>query len=234
MAWDLNTALLVGDILLGHAYHLLLQSNPRVASRLSSAFTRGLLEVCEGQALDLEFEGREDVEVRDYFTMIELKTGCLLSLSCEMGGLLGGARQDDLKTLRSFGHYLGRAFQLQDDLLDVVADQERLGKPIGGDIVEGKRTYLLLTALERARGDDLRVLRSVLKTGGRSGRSRLPRRILIRRVTEIYRRTGVLRDTETLVRTNTGRALNVLDRLRPSPAREALRWMAEQLVKRAS
>ena len=234
VVWDLNTALLVGDILLGHAYDLLLKSNPRVLAGLTSSFTRGLLEVCEGQAMDLEFERRKNVRVRDYFTMIELKTGCLLSLACEMGGLLGGGRQADLSTLRSFGYYVGRAFQLQDDLLDVVAEQERLGKPIGGDIIEGKRTYLLLTALERARGDDLRALRSLMKTGGRTGNVRLPRRVVIRRVTDIYRRTGVLRDAERLVRANTGRALNVLDRLRPSPAREALRWMAEQLVKRAS
>jgi len=234
VAWDLNTALLVGDILLGHAYDFLLKSNPRVLARLTSSFTRGLLGVCEGQAMDLEFERRENVRVRDYFAMIELKTGCLLSLGCEMGGLLGGGRQADLSALRSFGHYLGRAFQLQDDLLDVVADKERLGKPIGGDIIEGKRTYLLLTALERARGEDLRVLRSMMKTGGRTGRVRLPGQVVIRLVTDIYRRTGVLRDTERLVRANTRRALNVLDRLRPSPAHEALRWMAEQLVKRAS
>jgi len=234
VAWDLNTALLVGDILLGHAYDLLLKSDQRVLSRLSSSFTRGLLDVCEGQAMDLEFGHREDVRVRDYFAMIELKTGRLLSLACEMGGMLGGGGQKDLSTLRSFGHYLGRAFQLQDDLLDVIADQKRLGKPIGGDIIEGKRTYLLLTALERARGEDLRVLRSILKAGGRAGRGRLPRQVVVRRVADIYRRTGVLRDTERLVRLNTRRALTSLDMLRPSPAREALRWMAEQLVKRAS
>jgi geranylgeranyl diphosphate synthase type II len=202
--------------------------------RLASAFTRGLLEVCEGQAMDLDFESRDDVTVRDYFTMIELKTGCLLSLSCEMGGLLGGGRPGELRALRRFGHFLGRAFQLQDDLLDVVADQRRLGKPIGGDIIEGKRTYLLLTALARARGEDLRTLRSVVNTRRRPGGPRQPRRGIIGRVTEIYRRTGVLRDTERLVRVNTGRALSALDRLRPSPARESLRWMAEQLVQRAS
>lgn len=234
VAWNLNTALLVGDILLGHAYDLLLKSDPRVLSTLSSSFTRGLLDVCEGQAMDLEFERRDDVRVRDYFTMIELKTGRLLSLACEMGAVLGGGRPRDLRALRSFGHYLGRAFQLQDDLLDVVADQKRLGKPIGGDIIEGKRTYLLLTALERARGTDLRVLHSVLKTGGRAGGNRAPRQLLVRHVTDIYRRTGVLRDTERLVRANTTRALTSLDKLRPSPARDTLRWMAEQLVQRAS
>jgi len=234
VAWNLNTALLVGDILLGHAYALLLRSDPRVLTGLTASFTRGLLEVCEGQAMDLEFERRENVRVRDYFAMIERKTGCLLSLACEMGGLLGGGSRRELHALRRFGHYIGRSFQLQDDLLDVVADQKRFGKPIGGDIVEGKRTYLLLTALERARGEDLRVLRSVMKRAGRTGRSPMPRQVMVRRVTEIYRRTGVLRDTGRLVRANTGRALAALDRLRPSSAREALRWMAEQLVMRAS
>jgi geranylgeranyl diphosphate synthase type II len=234
VAWNLNTALLVGDVLLGHAYDLLLRSHPRVLTPLTKAFTLGLLEVCEGQALDLEFERRTDVQVRDYFTMIEMKTACLLSLACEMGGLLGGGRRRDLKALRQFGHYLGRAFQLQDDLLDVVARQKALGKPIGGDIMEGKRTYLLLTALERAQGEDRRVLRSVMSRGLHTrGRVRT-RRAVIHRVTEIYRRTGVLRDTERLVRANTRRALGALDLLQPSPAREAMRWMAEQLVQRAS
>lgn len=234
VAWNLNIALLTGDILIGHAYDLLLRSQRRVLPQLTAAFTRGLQEVCEGQAMDLDFESRDDVTVSDYFTMIDLKTGCLLSLSCELGGLLGGGRPKDLRALRRFGHYLGRAFQLRDDLLDVVADQKRLGKPIGGDIIEGKRTYLLLTALERARGEDLRVLRSALQTHPGGGGTRLPRRVAIARISDIYRRAGVLRDTENLVRANTQRALSVLDRLRPSPARDALRWMAEQLVLRAS
>jgi len=234
VAWDLNTALLVGDILLGHAYDLLLRSDPRILNDLTASFTRGLLEVCRGQAMDLEFERRDDVTTRDYFIMVEMKTGCLLSMACEMGGLLGGGSRKEVLALRRFGRYLGRAFQLQDDLLDVVADQKRLGKPIGGDIIEGKRTYLLLTALDRARGGDRRVLRSVMSSGGRAGRARLPRHVVIHRVTEIYHRTGVLRDTERLVRANTRHALAALDGLRPSPAREGLRWMAEQLVKRAS
>jgi geranylgeranyl diphosphate synthase type II len=234
VAWDLNTALLTGDILLGHAYDLLQRSDAADLPHLTAAFTRGLLEVCEGQAMDLEFERRDDVTVDEYFTMIELKTGALLSLSCELGGLLGGGRPADLRALRRFGLSLGRAFQLQDDLLDVVADQARLGKPVGGDIVEGKRTYLLLTALARATGEDLTVLRSVLRTRRGPGGARETRHGLIRKVTAIYRRTGVLRDVERLVRADTTRALAALDRLQPTQAREALRWLSGQLVQRAS
>lgn len=234
VAWNTNTAILVGDVLIGHAYDILLRSNPRVLPELATLFTRGIQKVCEGQAMDLEFEFREDVSVPDYFTMIEKKTGSLLSLACEMGGLLGGGSGNDLRALRKFGRYLGRAFQLQDDLLDVIADQKRLGKPVGGDIIEGKRTYLLLRALEHAQGGELQALRSVLKAGGRAGRTPTSRRALIRKVTEIYRRTGVLRDTERLVRVNTRQALAALDQLKPSPARDSLRWLAEQLVLRAS
>jgi geranylgeranyl diphosphate synthase type II len=234
VAWDMNTALLVGDILIGHAYELLLKSTPAAVPRLSAAFTRGLVEVCEGQAMDLEFNGRDTVRARDYFTMIELKTASLLSLSCEIGGLLGGATPGTLRALRRFGRYVGRAFQLQDDLLDVIADQKELGKPVGGDIIEGKRTYLLLTALGRAQGDDLALLRSVMKAGGRHAARRMSRRALTRRVADIYRRTGVLRDTERLVRSNTRRAIGALESLSPSQARTTLRWMAERLVQRAS
>ena len=145
--WDLNTALLVGDVLLGLGYDRLLRTrSPRIASILR-VYTEGLLEVCEGQALDLEFERRDDVRPGEYFRMIEMKTARLIAMSAELGGLIGGGTAREVAALRTFGFRLGRAFQLQDDLLDVVAEEEAFGKVIGGDILEGKKTYLFTIAL---------------------------------------------------------------------------------------
>jgi len=138
-ALNLNTALLVGDVLLGLAYRTLLKTRTRQMETVANLFTAGVLEVCEGQALDMEFEKRLDVTVDEYFRMIEKKTGRLISLATEIGALIGGARSRHRFALRRFGHHLGRAFQLQDDLLDVVAEEHEFGKMIGGDIAVGKR-----------------------------------------------------------------------------------------------
>jgi geranylgeranyl diphosphate synthase type II len=229
--WNLNNALLVGDVLLGFAYRQLLKTrNPHLV-RLVSLFTTGVIEVCEGQALDLAFERRGTVTVPDYFRMIEKKTGRLVSLSTEMGALIGGATPSQITALRNFGHYLGRAFQLQDDLLDIVAEEAAFGKVIGGDIMEGKKTYLLLTAARRARGRDRRLVHSVLRDGGRTVG---PRRSVVPAMTAIYRRYGIIEATERLIRQNTDRAARSLTSLPASRARTTLSWLAHALVHRSS
>ena len=174
--WDINNALLTGDVLLGVAYETLLATRRRDVRPLVELFTAGLIEVCRGQALDLEFERRSDVTVREYFRMIEKKTARLISLAAELGGILGGGRVKQVRALKAFGHHLGRAFQLQDDLLDVVGEEAQLGKTVGGDIIERKRTYLLLTAVKRARGNDRRTLRSAACSPRRRARAPHPGR----------------------------------------------------------
>ncbi len=229
--WDLNHALLVGDVLLGLAYRELLRSRTGDLARLLSLFTTGVIEVCEGQALDLAFGGRVTPTIPGYFRMIERKTGRLISLATEIGGLIGGGSPSHVFALRNFGRYLGRAFQLQDDRLDVTAEEAEFGKRIGGDIMEGKRTYLLLSAARRARGRDLRLVRAVLRRGGRSlGR----RESLVPAVTAIYRRYGILADADRLIRRNTGRATAALASLPASHARATLEWLARALVHRSS
>ena len=232
--WDLNNALLTGDVLLGVAYEALLESRRREVRPLLELFTAGLIEVCRGQALDLEFERRSDVTVREYFHMIEKKTGRLIAMAAHLGGMLGRGSPRQLRALRTFGHHLGRAFQLQDDLLDIVADHAQFGKTIGGDIIERKRTYLLLTALERARGKDRRTLRWLLAlpNNDRALRTAAGRTRTIATVTDIYQRHGVLQDARRLVRRDTNRALRALSELPPGEGRTMLKWLAEHLVVR--
>jgi geranylgeranyl diphosphate synthase type II len=229
--WGLNTALLSGDVLLGLAYQHLLRTRNDALPRLTSLFTTGVLEVCEGQALDLEFERRSDVTVHEYFEMIERKTGRLFSLSAELGGLIGGGSRAHLDALRKFGHYLGRAFQLQDDLLDVVADEKRFGKTIGGDITEGKRTFLLLRAAERARGRDRAYLHRLLRHGSRALGNR---QTVVRSVTALYRRYDILAETRGHITHNTRHAIASLDALPAGHATAMLRWLSEALVNRVS
>jgi len=243
--WNVNNALLAGDVLLAMAYAALLRSRTAKLSPLVELFTGALLQVCEGQALDLEFETRADVSVRDYFRMIGKKTGRLFSAAGELGGLLGGGSPRQVTVLREFGHHLGRAFQLQDDLLDVTADPSRLGKSIGGDIVERKKTYLLLKAAERTRGRDRAVVQVLLRGNRRradGGHGAMQQSVatdprearMIRTVTDIYRRYGVLKDTERQVRANTRRAVRALDSLPRNESAAALRWLSERLVTRPS
>ncbi len=229
--WDLNNALLVGDVLLGIAYRQLLKTRTGSLPRLVSLFTTGLIEVCEGQALDLAFEQRTTVTVPQYFQMIEKKTGRLISMAAEIGALIGGAAPGHARALKDFGHYLGRAFQLQDDLLDITAEESEFGKVIGGDIMEGKKTYLLLAAARQARGEDRRLVRTVLRDGGRkAGRPG----IVVPAMTAIYHRYGITRAAGRLIRQNTDRAATALASIPASRARTTLEWLARALVTRSS
>lgn len=228
--WDTNTALLVGDVLLGLAYRVLPDAG--AAERVFRVFTQGLLDVCEGQALDMEFEGRARVSTREYFDMMEKKTARLLATSTELGGIIAGATPARIAALRDFGLHLGRAFQLQDDLLDVLGEEETFGKAIGGDILEGKRTYLLLRALEQAAPADRRLLLPVVRRTPPAGAA--ARRRFVDGVRSVYLRSGAVRDARRHVRRETARAVRALGRLPASPARAVLRWLADQLVTRRS
>ncbi len=229
--WDLNNALLTGDTLLGLAYRSLLRTRSESLPHLITLFTTGLIEVCEGQALDLEFEDRSDVTVDEYFAMIEKKTGRLISMATEMGAIIGGGSRAHVDALRLFGHYLGRAFQLQDDLLDVVAEEKQFGKTIGGDIIEGKKTFLLLKAAERVAGKDRILLRKILKGGARGLGSN---RSTVSVVTALYRRTGVLDETMDQIHRNTRKAVAILDALPAGRSTAMLRWLSDSLVHRVS
>jgi geranylgeranyl diphosphate synthase type II len=236
LRWGVNTALLVGDVLLATAYASLLRTPTPHSVRLARLFTRGVVEVCEGQAFDMEFEGRHRVSVRDYYRMIEKKTGRLIATSTELGAIIGGGTPHEVRALRLFGHHLGRAFQLQDDLLDVTADEAEFGKAVGGDIVEGKRTFLLLRAVQRTRGPDREFLLNVMRRTGKRSASLSPtqRRRLVDSVTGLYARYGVLDEAAGEVRRNTRKALHYLRRLRTTPARAMLIWLAEELGNRNS
>mgnify|MGYP003075713279 CR=1 FL=1 len=147
--WGPSVAILSGDAMMICAYRLLSEVPAELLPRILGTFNTMALEVCEGQQYDLDFESKRKVSVVEYMHMIELKTSVLLAGSVTIGAMLGGASEEDCRKLRRFAIELGLAFQLQDDLLDSYGD-DRLGKAIGGDILEGKQTYLMITAMSRA------------------------------------------------------------------------------------
>ncbi|MFZ0390288.1 MAG: polyprenyl synthetase family protein [Calditrichia bacterium] len=142
--WDEGTAILVGDALVGMAYISMLRTDSRHQSRVLPHFSQALIKVCEGQALDKEFENRSEVSVDDYLDMIGKKTAWLFKLSCQIGAVLGGGTSRQVEALQQFGHHLGIGFQIQDDLLDYVADETKLGKKVGSDLKMDKKTYVAL------------------------------------------------------------------------------------------
>ncbi len=219
--WDDSTAILVGDELVALAYRSILKSKTPRLREILRVFTDCLLEVCEGQGYDKEFEGRSDVSLREYLRMIEKKTGRMLSDAAVIGGLLGGATERELRALKKYGQHIGRAFQIQDDLLDVTGGRS-FGKRIGGDIVEGKKTYLLLTAYhlvpehKRHLLDKIVMRRSIRKSD-------------VQTVRKLYQRYGVLDNARREVEKNLREAQRALENMKPSRAREMLRWVAEML-----
>ena len=148
--WDLGTAILAGDGLLGLAYRKLLATPNLSDTRLAKRFTETMLEICEGQALDKMFETSSVVSMDDYLRMIRKKTAILISISCEFGGIVAGAAEEQTRALAEMGYNIGMGFQIQDDLLDVLADETVLGKRIGSDLAMNKKTIITILLGEKA------------------------------------------------------------------------------------
>jgi geranylgeranyl diphosphate synthase, type II len=148
--WNTNVAILSGDTMFALACEYLSQSNPDVLPLALSEFTRTARMVCEGQQYDMNFESRKVVTIGEYLEMIRLKTAVLIGCSLKLGAILAKAPPAETAKIYAFGENIGMAFQLQDDLLDVFGDEQKFGKEIGGDILSGKKTFLLLKAYEIA------------------------------------------------------------------------------------
>jgi geranylgeranyl diphosphate synthase type II len=161
--WNINVGLLSGDVLMIESYIRLAKYKPELLPRLLKLYNLTAIEVCEGQQMDMDFENSSSVSIADYVRMIELKTAVLLGCSLKLGAIVGGANEKDAQELYEFGTNLGIAFQLQDDILDVYADQSKFGKQVGGDIIANKKTFLLLTALETANASQLKRLQQLLQ-----------------------------------------------------------------------
>ncbi|TCK65046.1 geranylgeranyl diphosphate synthase type II [Winogradskyella wandonensis] len=148
--WDVNTGILSGDVMLIMAYQLFENYKPETFQALAKLFSKTATEVCEGQQYDVDFETRNDVTIDEYLKMIEYKTAVLVGGAMKMGAIVAETSEENQNAIYDFGRYLGIAFQLQDDYLDAFGNPETFGKQVGGDIIENKKTFLYLKALEFA------------------------------------------------------------------------------------
>ena len=204
--WGGNVAILSGDAMLITAYKLLARLESPNFKHVMHLFNNMALEVCEGQQYDMDFETKAHVSLEDYINMIERKTSALLSGSAMIGATLANASSDDVKKIYRFATELGLAFQLQDDLLDSFGD-ESLGKKIGGDILEGKQTYLMIHAMSNATDSERDILRSThLRTDISDAEK-------IATVKALYERLDAKRATEQQIDLRFERALAILDTL---------------------
>ena len=203
--WNDNVAILSGDAMMIYAYKLLCGCDRRVLPQLLETFNETAIGVCEGQQYDMDFESRDDVTVDRYLEMIRLKTGVLLAGALKLGAICAEAQPWQAELLYNFGINVGLAFQLQDDLFDTYGDAAVFGKPIGGDILAGKKTFLLTTALKTADAATRGELLARLHDGGMSAAEK------IETVRGIYDRLGVRKKAIADYFRNADRILNSLE-----------------------
>ena len=160
--WDENTAILSGDVMSIDSYKRIAKAPAAVLPQVLDLFSTTAAEVCEGQQYDMEFENMPQVPMADYLKMIGLKTAVLIACSAKMGALIGGASVVEADLLYKFGYDIGLAFQIADDWLDTFGDPEVFGKAIGGDILNNKKTWLMIKAQSNASEEELKALSAAM------------------------------------------------------------------------
>lgn len=223
--WDINTGILSGDAMLILAYQYFENYEPVVFQKLAKLFSKTALEVCDGQQLDVDFETRNDVTINEYIKMITLKTSVLVGAALKMGAIVAETEEEQANNLYNFGLNLGIAFQLQDDYLDTFGNPDTFGKQIGGDIIENKKTYLYLKALEVAKNEDKEKLLSYY--GKKSDQNSEK----IKDVTSIFERNNIPKLTQNLIKDYTEKAFEFLSILNISEnAKKGLQKFGENLM----
>ena len=225
--WDLNTGILSGDAMLIYSYQLLESYPAMTFKKLLQVFSQTALEVCEGQQYDVDFENREDVTIPEYLIMIQNKTAVLVAAAMKMGAIIA-EKPDDLQDLiYDFGKNLGIAFQLQDDYLDAFGDPESFGKQVGGDIIENKKTYLYLKALEMGTPKQAQELEHLYSIKPKDAKDK------ISTVKELFVETGAVSRTIEEIKSYTDRAFTTLEMLNLEPGKkDQLRQFGTALMNR--
>jgi geranylgeranyl diphosphate synthase type II len=221
--WTTNIALLSGDGMLVLAYQLLQKSSPETFVDTAKIFSRTALEVCEGQQLDMDFAEIDHVSMPDYLGMIRQKTAVLLTGSLQIGAIVGGAKKEELDTLEDFAESLGLAFQVKDDYLDAFGDEE-FGKVQGGDIIEGKRTWLTVKSLELL-GSEAYRLNDAYEIQDAEQR--------VKKVLGIYKELKIPYLANKEVERYSKTAAESIEKLNGnSEAKETLSWLVDKLIGR--
>ena len=225
--WDINTGILSGDAMLIMAYQLFENYEATTFQELAKLFSKTALEVCEGQQYDMDFETRDDVSVPEYLKMIEFKTAVLVGAAMKMGAIVSLASKKDQDYIYEFGRLLGIAFQLQDDYLDAFGDPETFGKQVGGDIIENKKTYLYIKAIEYSNVDDKLQLQHLFGINPTDATDK------IETVKQIFQSSGSADATRSEIESYTKKAFEVLDELSiPENNKNVLKEFGHDLMDR--
>ena len=225
--WNINTGILSGDAMLILAYQYFEQYEPAIFRELAQLFSKTALEVCEGQQWDVDFETRSDVTIPEYLKMIEYKTAVLVAAAMKMGAIVAETSAENGKLIYDFGLNLGLAFQLQDDYLDAFGNPATFGKQIGGDIIENKKTYLYLKAIEFASPEEKAKLLQLFSVSLAENESK------IKEVKSIFNSTGASSATQQAIQDYTLKAFATLDKMNISSDKKAmLQSFGENLMNR--
>lgn len=225
--WNVNQAVLSGDVMAFVANECFLQTPQRVMAKVFRVFNKAAIEVCVGQQLDIDYERALIVSEEEYLRMIELKTAVLLAASAKIGAIIGGADDKDADLMYEFGRNLGLAFQIQDDLLDIYGDVKVFGKVPGGDIVANKKTLLLVKALEIASMEQRKELHELYELTETDPEEK------VRNVVAIYDQLNIKSVTERLANEYINMSFSLLDRISADKERKKeLTMIASSLIGR--
>lgn len=225
--WNINTGILSGDAMLILAYQYFEQYEPTIFRDLAKLFSKTALEVCEGQQWDVDFEERNNVTIPEYLKMIEYKTAVLVAAAMKMGAIVAKTSEKEADLIYDFGLNLGLAFQLQDDYLDAFGDPETFGKQVGGDIIENKKTYLYLKAIEFSSKEKATELQQLF---GLQLEDNLQK---IETVKAIFNESGASKATQEAIEMYTFKAFETLEKMDLNTEKKSiLRTFGENLMGR--
>lgn len=225
--WNESLAILAGDFLLSQAFVFIEQAiiPQDIKYRILLSLGKVSSNLCEGQAMDMEFEERIDVSVQEYMKMIELKTGALFKVSAFIGGLCAKASKSQIKTLEEFGRKFGIIFQIIDDILGLVGEEKKFGKPIGSDLREGKKTYLLIYALEHLKNQEKNNLITILGKKEKTNED-------ITKGIELIKHSGAIKSAKQIVKNLLDEAISKLEIFPDSEAKKELQILANFSIQR--
>jgi geranylgeranyl diphosphate synthase type II len=225
--WNINTGILSGDAMLILAYQYFEKYEPKIFRKLAKLFSKTALQVCEGQQWDVDFEIRDDVTIPDYLKMIEYKTAVLVAAAMKMGAIIAQTSKENAKLIYDFGLNLGLAFQLQDDYLDAFGDPETFGKQVGGDIIENKKTYLYLKAVEFSSKEEVQQLTHLFSIQPDDYSDK------ISSVKEIFNSSGASKATQDAIQEFTFKAFEIVEKMNIEDDKKLiLRTFGENLMGR--
>lgn len=230
--WGEPTAILAGDTLFSKAFEMVIASkeenaHPAAVADALAAVADACVKICEGQASDMGFEGNFDVKEDEYSEMIFKKTGALIAGATKAGAIMGRANPEVVDAMYDYGRYIGQAFQIQDDYLDIVSDEADLGKPVGSDIAEGKMTLMVVKALAEANDEDKARLIEILSNDNSSQDE-------VDEAIDLFNKYGSIEYAHNLALENVAKAKEVLEILDDSESKQLLIELADFVLDRKS